>query len=97
MGPKAGKGSTSQGLKPSTLRGLLAARLKPCPDASQLTRTEPNLTSFFLRLRLEDRRVAPVSEFYPNHNEGGPGPSLLGTGERMNLDQRVLVLFNLGF
>jgi hypothetical protein len=42
-------------------------------------------------------RVAPVSGFYPNHNEGGPGPSLLGTGETMNLDQRVFVLVNSGF
>ena len=42
-------------------------------------------------------RVAPVSGFYPNHNEGGPGPSLLGTGETMNFDQRALVLVNSGF
>jgi hypothetical protein len=40
------------------------------------------------------RRVAPISGLYPNQNEGGPGPSLLGTGETMNLDQRVFVLFN---
>jgi hypothetical protein len=43
------------------------------------------------------RRVATVSGFYPNQVEGAPGPSLLGTGETMNLDQRVLVLFKSGF
>ena len=27
------------------------------------------------------RRVAPVSMIAPNHVEGAPGPSLLGTGD----------------
>ncbi len=29
---------------------------------------------------MQGRRVAPVPVTFPNHNEGAPGPSQLGTG-----------------
>ena len=39
------------------------------------------------------RRVAPVSGCNPHHNQGAPGPSLLGTGEGM---RQTPIVFRMG-
>src|SRR5271166_4234096 len=38
------------------------------------------------RTRVEERRVAPLPVPLPDHNEGAPGPSHLGTGETADLN-----------
>jgi hypothetical protein len=41
------------------------------------------------------RRVAPVSGCNPHHNQGAPGPSLLGTGEEESNCRPVIHISNL--